>query len=143
MQKHRRFEEKVEFLEAAWSGVNTRYALDAAENMLNRSVGRGRPEDNFVGIINAETNDVAIIQYAAIDLLSAYVETSAVAPVFETPAVALGNNCGALTGDAAVGKPEMIPSLAAPNTEGRFREANKPPRTVGRYDFESSFVDGW
>jgi hypothetical protein len=143
MQKHRRFEEKVEFPEAARSGIGVRYALNATENVLNGSVRLSGSENNFVGIVEAKTNDVAIIQYAAIGLLSAYEDAAAVAPVFEIPAVTLGNNCGALPGDAIVGKPEMIPSLAAPNTEGRFGEANKSPRAVGRYDFESSFVDGW
>jgi hypothetical protein len=66
-----------------------------------------------------------------------------VAPVFKKPAVTFGDNRGTLTRNAAIGKLEMIPGFAAPNTEGRFGQANKPPRTVGRYNFEASFVDGW
>jgi len=93
--------------------AGTGKVLDTAENVLNGSVGPSGSEDDFVGILDAKANDVAVLQFAAIDLLSTHKDAAAVAPVFEIPQVALGDKRGTLTGDAAVGKLEMIPALAA------------------------------
>jgi hypothetical protein len=130
-------------MEAAGRRPGTGKVLDTAENVLDGSVGPSGSEDDFVGILDAKANDVAILQFAAIDLLSAHKNAAAVAPVFEIPQVALGDKRGTLTGDAAVGKLEMIPALAASYTEGRYVEENKPPRIVGGNDFKTRFVDGW
>ncbi len=130
-------------MEAAGRRAGAGKVLDTAENVLNGSVGPSGSEDDFVGILDAKANDVAVLQFAAIDLLSTHKDAAAVAPVFEIPQVALGDKRGTLTGDAAVGKLEMIPALAASNTEGRYAEENKPPRVVGGNDFKTRFVDGW
>jgi hypothetical protein len=119
MQKHRRFEEKIEFLEATGRRAGTRYALDAIEDVLNGSAGCGGPEDNFVGTLEAKTDDIAILQLAPVDLFSAHVEAAAVAPVFKIVAPALGNNRGALAGDAAVVQLEVVSGYAAAPDEKR------------------------
>jgi hypothetical protein len=143
MQKHCGFQEQIQFMETAGRRPSTGKVLDAAENVLNGSVGHGGSENDFVGILDAKANDVAVLQFAAIDLLSTHKDAAAVAPVFEIPQVALGDKRGTLTGDAAVRKLQMIPAFAASNTEGRYGEENKPPRAIGGYDFETRFVDGW
>src|SRR6266576_1592812 len=130
-------------MEAAGRRPGAGKVLDTAENVLNGSVGAGRSEDDFVGILDAKANDVAVLQFAAIDLFSTHKNAAAVAPVFEIPQVALGDKCGTLTGDAAVGKLVMIPALAASNTEGRYVEENKPPLVFGGNDYKTRFVDGW
>jgi hypothetical protein len=143
MQQHCGFQEQIQFVEAAGRRAGTGKVLDTAENVLNGSVGPSGSEDDFVGILDAKANDVAILQFAAIDLLSTHKDTAAVAAVFEIPQIALADKRGALTGDAAVGQLEMIPGLAASNTEWRYAEENKPPRVVGGNDFKTRFVDGW
>jgi hypothetical protein len=143
MQKHCGFQEQIQFMEPAGRRPGTGKVLDTAENVLNGSVGHGGSENDFVGILDAKADDVAVLQFAAIDLLSTHKNAPAVAPVFEVPQVALGDQCGTLTGDAAVGKLKMIPALTASNTEGRYGEENKPPRAVGGYDFETRFVNSW
>src|SRR3981189_1854469 len=128
-------------MEAAGRRPGTGKVLDTAENVLDGRVGPSGSEDDFVGILDAKANDVAILQFAAIDLLSTHKNAPAVAPVFEIPQVALGDKRGTLTGDTAVGKLEMIPAFTASNAEGRYGEENKPPRAVGGYDFETRFVN--
>jgi hypothetical protein len=130
-------------MEAAGRRPGTGKVLDTAENVLNGSVGPGGSEDDFVGILDAKANDVAVLQFAAIDLLSTHKDAAAVAAVFEIPQIALTDKRGTLTGDAAVRQLEMIPGLAPSNTEWRLGEENKPPRVVGGSDFETRFVDGW
>jgi hypothetical protein len=117
--------------------------LDVAEDGLNRSVSPRKAADDFIRIVQAETNDVAILQNAAISFFAVHENAAAVSPILQIPAAALGNNRGTLTRDPAVYKLKMIPSFAAPNAEGRFGEANKPGRAVRGYNFQSSFVDGW
>jgi hypothetical protein len=85
---------------------------------LNGSVGCGSSENNFIGIFEAKTNNVAVLQEAAISLLSADVDSTPVSPIFEMPGVILRNNRGTLAGDTAVGQLEMISGLAATNAEG-------------------------
>jgi hypothetical protein len=143
MQKHCGFQEQIQFMKAAGRRPGTGKVLDTAENVLNGSVGHGGSENDFVGILDAKADDVAVLQFAAIDLLPTHKDAAAVAPVFEIPQVAIGDKRGTLTGDAAVGKLEMIPGFAASNTEGRYVQENKPPRAIGGYDFETRFVDGW
>src|SRR6202795_4594889 len=143
MQKHRGFKKQIEFVQPTGRRRVSGDVLDTAENILNGRIGRTGSENNFVGIVEAKTNDVAVLQYATIDLLSAHVDAAPMPPVFQIPAFTLGDNRCTQARDAAVGKLEMIPGFTTPNAEGRLGQANKPPRAVRGYDFKSSFVDRW
>src|SRR5579872_871261 len=143
MQKHRCFEEKIEFLQTCRRSARARNALNTAKNVLNRSVGRGESKNNFVGIFEAEANEIAVLQNAAINLFPVHEDAAAVAPVFEIPALTLGNDRGTLAGDAAVDKLQMVPSLTASQVERRFCEGNKGTRAVRGDNFKPGFVDGW
>jgi hypothetical protein len=113
MQERSRRKEKIELAEPAGNRFAPGHVLDAIQNRLNRRLRRSGPEDDFVGFLESETDNVAILQNVMIHFIPVHVDAPAVAAVFETVAAILANDCGALAGNAGVGKLEVIPGLAA------------------------------
>ena len=63
--------------------------------------------------LEAKANDVAILQFATLNLLSADEKAVAVPPVFQIISPPLGNNRRGLAGDAAVVKLKVISGYSA------------------------------
>src|ERR1700676_2070475 len=94
--------------------------------------GRGTVND-FVGIINAEVNHVAILQLAAFHLFAIYKEASALAAIFDVILVGLDDDRGAVARNAAVGELQVVAGFgAAANEKRRLGHAHKSARAVRR-----------
>ena len=124
------------------SGVIAGYALDAGKQVPNRHVAIRGAESDLVGVIESESDGVAILQDTMIYLLSVDEDALAVTTVFKSVAIPLRDDRGTPAGDAAVGKLEMISGLTpAADEKGRLGDANKETRATRRRDFERYPVD--
>jgi hypothetical protein len=89
VQKHRCFEEKIQFVEATIRRIGPRYILYPGEDILNGTLRHNGPEDDLVGILDAKADDVAVFQYAAVDRFFVHMEAAAMASVLKMPPIAL------------------------------------------------------
>src|SRR5207253_4441229 len=98
----------------------------------------GEAEENFVGILEAKGDDVAVVELAALHFFTVDEEPPALATILEVEAIGFDDDRGAIARNAAVRKLQMVAGLrAAPDQERRLRDAHVAPRTVGRDDFEN------
>ena len=125
MQKRGRFQQKIELREAIGKRNGARQALDAGQDALNGLVGNGKMENELVGIVDAEGDDVALPQYPLTDFFAVEEDPVAIASVFDAESAALVYNRGALAGDQRVGKLEVISDFTtAAHCENRFGDGN-------------------
>jgi hypothetical protein len=119
MQEGCGFKEKVELAQAAGTGVSAGYAPDAGKQVLNRCIRIQSAKNDFVRVLEAETDSVTISQDAMLYFVSVDENAGAVATVLKRSAITLQDNRGALAGDAAIDELEMISGLSPAADEKR------------------------
>ena len=133
--QQRRGGEKL--IELAQGGIDPRVstagALDAREQMGKGIRGAGsRSKNDLIGIVQAKADDVAILQFAAFDFRTIHKQAAALPAILDVELVGFQNDRGALAGDAAVGKLQVISRFGTPaNEEGRLGDAHKTPAAIG------------
>ena len=106
MQQGSRFQQKIQFAEAAPVRFRAGDVLDTRQQARDRFFTRatGQAKENLVGVLQAESNHVAVQQFAALHLLAVDEEPAALAPILHVVTVRLHDNGRAISRDAAVGK---------------------------------------
>src|ERR1700736_4888664 len=116
MQQRRGGEELIELGEVATAagrvrrGGGTGNVLDAGEQVGQGIVGGagGGAVKDFVGVVEAEGNEVAILEFPAFDFFVIDEEAATLAAILDVVLVGLYDDRGAIAGDAAVRELEMI-----------------------------------
>ncbi len=143
MQKRGRFEQKIEFVESTGRRVAAGNAVNAAEEIGNRSIVVRRTENEFVEIVHAETDYVAIFQHMAGGFFAVDENSVTLAAIFKVVAAVLRNDGGALARDARVRQLQVLGGFAgAANQEWHFDETHKAAGPVRRNNLESRFAVG-
>jgi len=145
VKKGSRFEEQVELAKAAahWFGAGD--VLDAREEIGERLVAAGGAgaKEEFVGILETKSDRIAVIQKAAFDLFAVDEQPAPLPAVFDVKSARFGNQRGAISRDAAVGKLQMIAGFGpAAYQERRLRDAHIAPSAVRRDDFKDCSAEG-
>ena len=106
MQQGSRFQQKIQFAEAAPARFRAGDVLDTRQQVWDRFFTRatGQAKENLVGVLQAEGNHVAVLQFAALHLLAVDEEPAPLAPILHVVTVRLNDNGRAISRDAAVGK---------------------------------------
>jgi hypothetical protein len=136
-------EQQIQFAEPSGKRFGASDASDAAEDILNRRAGFGGAKDDLVRLLDTKSNYVAIFQKAPIDLLSVHIEAAAVPAILETVFSMLGQDGGALPGDASIGKLQLISGFTAAKQKWRSRDGNKTAGSIRRNHLENGFPGGW
>ncbi len=137
------FEEALEFCEAAAGLLGAGDVLHACEEVRKGFVGGagGRTENDFVGILEAEADNVAVLELAAFHFFAVDEKAAALAAVLDVEAIAFDDDGGAIARDAAVGKLEMVAGFgAAADHKRSLRDAGVPPLAVWRDNFKDRFA---
>ena len=143
MQEHGRFEEQAQLLQSSRSGAGGIRSRNAAQEALKRRVGRRGPENNLIGIFQAERDDVRVSQRAALDSFPVYKDAPALALIFESVTIALGDNRRALPRDAPILELDVVARLAAAaNQKRRLRNRHDAARAIWRNHFEDGLAAG-
>ena len=100
-----RLEKALELDEAAAGGFGAGDVLDASEQIWQgRFIGTGiRAEDDFVGIVEAEADGIAILEFAAFDFFAVDEKAAALAAILDVETIGFDDDGGAVAGDAPVG----------------------------------------
>ncbi len=144
MQERRRGEELIELAETgagAGHDVGARDVFHAGQEVGNGLLGRMGcgAVDDFVGVLDAEADDVAILQLAAFHFLAVDEKAAALAAIFNVVLVGLDDDCRAGARNSAVRELQMVAGFrAAPDQEGRLRHARKAACAVRRNYFQYS-----
>ena len=116
--------------------------FDACQQVGNRffaGVG-GIAKNYFVGIFQAEGNYVTVLEFAAFYFFPIYEEAAPLAAIFQIKAIGFGDDGGAISRNAPVGKLQMIAGLrAAPDMKRSLGNAREPSRAVRRHNFQNRF----
>src|SRR3981081_4028273 len=97
-------------------------------------------ENYFVGILQAEGNYVSVLEFAAFDFFTVYKKAATLATIFQVETICFGDDSGAVSGDTAVGKLQVIAGFrAAPYAERCLRDSGESPSAVRRDNFKSGF----
>src|SRR5438477_1747214 len=103
---------------------------------IGTGVGRGAI-NNFVRIIQAKSDGVAVLQLTSFNFLAIDEQAAALAAILDVVLSGFGDNRSAITRDAAVGKLQMIAGFGAPSDkEGHLCDANISPCAIGRNDLQ-------
>jgi hypothetical protein len=138
MQQRGGGEELVELAQARAGAANCVGAGDVphASQQVGDGVfagGSGGAVDNLVRIVDAEGDDVAVLQLAAFHLFAVYEEPAALAAIFDVMLVGLNYDRGASARNTAVGKLQVVPGFgAAADEKRRLRHAHEAVRPVWR-----------
>src|SRR6184192_3672325 len=85
----------------------------------------GEPEKDFVGVLEAEGDDIAVLQLAALHFFAVDVKPAALAAILDVKTVGFDDDGGAIAGNAAVGKLQVVAGFRAPaDQEMRLRHSN-------------------
>jgi hypothetical protein len=117
MEKHGRFEQEIEFAEAARRGVATGHAPDEREKTLHGLVGYRGAKSYLVGALEAKANDIAVLQGLLVGFLSVNENSAMLATVFKVVTVGFKEDRCATSGNTVVRKLEMVSTPIAPTDE--------------------------
>jgi len=99
--------------------------------------GSGGAVDDFVGVVDAEGDDVAILQLAAFHLFAVDEQAAALAAILDVKFVGFDHYRGAIAGNTAVGKLQVVTGFrAAADEKRRLGHADEAPRAVWRNDLQ-------
>jgi len=144
VQKRRRLQQEIQFPQAIGRGRAAGQMFDTGEDSLNRFLGRGSVEDNLIGVLEPERNDVAFFQDMSLDFLAIQKDSLPVSAIFNVAVAVSGNNGSALPGNQRVGKLEVIPGFAATAHDKRpFGDAHRPARAVRGHHLDRGFIRGY
>ncbi len=97
---------------------------------IGAGVGGGAIDD-FVGVVEAEGNGVAVLQLAALGLFAIDEQSAALAAILNVELAGFGDDGGAIPRDAAVGELQVIAGFrAAADQEGHLRHTDVAARAV-------------
>src|SRR6267143_404837 len=101
-----------------------------------------RTENDFVRIVDAECDGIAVLKLAAFHLFAIDEKTASLSAILDVEVARFDDDCGAVARDAAVGKLQMVAGLGAPaDHEGSLRDAGIAARAVWGDDFKHGFAD--
>ena len=117
--------------------------LHAGEQLWKGIVVRtfGGAEDDLVGVVQAEGDGVAILEFTTFDSFAIDEEAAALAAIFEIETISFDHHRGAIAGNAAVGELQVVAGFdAAADHKRRLGDAGVAARAVGGDDFEHCFT---
>src|SRR5689334_17044914 len=135
--------EKIQLAKPAAARLGAGDVFDLREQMRDGCLVRaaGEAEENFVGILQAKGDDVAILQLTALHFFAIDEQPAALPAILNVKAVGFDDDGRAIARNAPVGKLQMVASLRAPpNQKRRLRHADIAPRAVRRDDFENGIL---
>ena len=101
----------------------------------------GGAEDDLVGVVKAEGDGVAILEFATFDFFAVDEEAAALAAILEIETIGFDHDGGAVAGNAAVGELQVVAGFdAAADHKGRLGDAGVAACAVGGDDFENCFT---
>src|SRR5205814_444110 len=101
----------------------------------------GEPEKDFVGILEAESDDVAVLQFAAFHFFAVDVKPAALAAILDVKTVGFDDDGGAIARNAAVGKLQVVAGFGSPADQERsLRHSNVAARAIRGDDFENGIL---
>ena len=106
MQQRRRFQQQIQFAKSAAGWLGTGDVLDARQQMRQGiSAGVcGRAINNFVRVVEAEGDGVAVLQFAAFGFLAVDEQAAALAAILDVVLAGFGDDGGAVARYAAIGE---------------------------------------
>src|SRR5216683_204601 len=104
----------------------------------------GGAKDDLVGVVEAEGDGVAVLEFTAINFFAVDKEAAALAAIFDIETIGFNDHGGAVAGDAAVGELQVVAGLgAAANHKRSLGDAGEAARAVRGDDFENCFTGKW
>ena len=101
----------------------------------------GGAEDDLVGIIEAEGDGVAILEFTAFDFFAVDEQAATLAAILDIETIGFDHHGGTVAGNAAVGELQVIAGFGAPADHKRgLGHAGVAPRAVRRDDFKNRFT---
>src|SRR5712691_680367 len=143
MKKSGGFEEKVQLAEPSAGRLGTGDVLDAGEQAWNGFVlGRaGGTEDDFIRVLEAETEDIAVVELAAFHFFAVDEKAAALATILNIVKIGFDDDRSTVARDAAVGELQVVAGFGASADQKRgLRDAEVAARAIRGDDFENGFT---